>query len=49
MITMHWFTPEEYSETSQTSKMECFAKIVNDEKFLTIFPKRSVSDVCDSF
>ena len=33
-----------YSESSQTSKMELFAKIVNDQKPLTIFAKSSISD-----
>ena len=29
--------PEAYSEPSQTSKMECFVKIVNGWNLLTIF------------
>ena len=33
-----------YSESSQTSKMELFAKILNDQKPLTIFAKSSISD-----
>ena len=33
-----------YSESSQTSKMELFAKIDNDQKPLTIFAKSSISD-----
>ena len=33
-----------YSGPSQVSKMECFAKIVNSWKSLTIFAKRSILD-----
>ena len=33
-------------EPFQTSKMERFAKIVNGQKPLTIFAKRSTLDVC---
>ena len=36
---------EVYSEPSQTSKMELFAKRVNDWKLLTFFVKNSVLDV----
>ena len=44
---------EAYSEPCQTSKMECFAKMLNYQKPLTIFTKRSVLGVlqgseCDS-
>ena len=35
---------EAYSESCQTSKMECFAKIVNGYKLLTVFAKHSISD-----
>ena len=33
---------EAYSEPCQTSKMGCFAKIVDGSKPLTIFAKRSI-------
>ena len=36
---------EAYSEASQAFKMELFARIVNDQKTLTIFAKFSVLDV----
>ena len=36
--------PEAYSESCQTSKMECFANIVNNEKPLTISVIRSILD-----
>ena len=36
---------EAYSEPSQTSKMEFFAKIVNGFQLLTISAKRSIVDV----
>ena len=36
---------EAYSEPCQTSKMQCFAKIVIAEKALTIFPKNSILDI----
>ena len=39
------FYAKKYSEPCQTSKMECFAKIVNGLKLLIIFAKRSVLDV----
>ena len=34
--------PEAYSEPYQTSKIEFFAKAVNDWKLLTIFEKSSI-------
>ena len=34
-----------YSETFQTSKIERFAKIVNNSKPLTIFGKSSILDI----
>ena len=34
-----------YSEPYQTSKMECFAKIVNTFQALTIFAKGSILDI----
>ena len=37
--------PERYSEPCQTSKMEHFPKIVNDQELLTIFAKLFVLDV----
>ena len=37
--------PETYSEHWQTSKMECFAKIVNSWKLLTFFVKHAILDV----
>ena len=37
--------PEAYSETSGTSTMEFFAKIVNGFQLLTIFAKSSLLDV----
>ena len=37
-------TPEAYSDPCQTSKIERFAKIVNDWKPLTIFAKHSILD-----
>ena len=37
--------PEAYSETSQTSKTECFAKIVDSEKPVTIFSKFSILNI----
>ena len=37
--------PEAYLEPSRRSKMERFAKIVNDSTALTLFEKRSFSDV----
>ena len=37
--------PETYSELSRTPKMERFAKIVNGQKPLTVFSKRSVLGV----
>ena len=36
---------EAYSEPSQTSKLEVFAKIVNGFSFLTIFAKSSIVDI----
>ena len=39
-----WYT-EVYSEPSQTSKIECFPKIVNGYKSLIIFVKSSILDV----
>ena len=36
---------EVYSEPSQTSKMEIFAKIVNSQKSWTIFTESSILDV----
>ena len=40
---------EAYSEPCQTSKMKCFAKIINGLKLLTIFAKRSILDVWTFF
>ena len=37
----NWLTPEAYSESCQTRKMELFAKLVNGWKLLTIFAKSS--------
>ena len=42
---MRWIITETYSEPYQTSKMDCFSKIVTDFKPLTVFGKRSVLDV----
>ena len=39
---------EVYSEPCQTSKMECFAKIVSGWKSLTIFAKYSIFVVVTS-
>ena len=39
------FKGQAYLEPCQTSKMERFAKIVNGDKPLTIFAKRSILDV----
>ena len=36
-----------YSEPCQTSKMECFAKIINDFYPLTTFAKEPFSKKCD--
>ena len=36
---------EAYADPCQTSKMECFAKIVNDFQLLTISVKRFILDV----
>ena len=38
-------TSEAYSEPYQTSKMKCFAKIINSSKLLTTVAKRSIFDV----
>ena len=40
-----WLDRKEFSEPSQTSKMELFEKIVNDFQFLTIFPKSFILDL----
>ena len=37
--------PEVYSGIYQRSKMDCFEKIVNDKKLLTIFAKWSILDI----
>ena len=34
--------PEAYSESYQKSKMECFEKLVNVKKLLTVFAKRFI-------
>ena len=39
------FKSDAYSEPYQTSKMECFAKIVNGLKPLAIFAKISILDI----
>ena len=39
------FSPEAYSETSRTSKMELFAKKVNGFQHLTVFVKSSILSV----
>ena len=39
---LQWRILETYSEPCQTSKMECFAKIVNGCKPLTIFAKHAI-------
>lgn len=36
---------EAYSEPYQRSKINCFAKIVNTKKLLTIFTKHSILNV----
>ena len=36
---------DSYSESGQTSPLECFAKIVNSQKPLTFFAKHSILDV----
>ena len=36
---------EAHSEPGQTSKMQCFAKIVNDFLSLTTFVKSSILDI----
>ena len=41
----HRKAPEAHSEPCQTSKMECFAKIVHGLTPLTIFAERSILDV----
>ena len=38
---------EAYSELSQTSKVEFFAKIVNSFKMITIFKKNFILDIFD--
>ena len=43
IFMVYW--PEAYSEPCQTSKIELFAKIVNEWKLLTIFKKSSILDV----
>ena len=37
--------PEAYSEPCQTSKMDCFVKIVNSLNVLTFFLRHSILDV----
>ena len=37
--------PEAYSKPCQTSKMECFAKIVNGSKLKNYFVKHSILDI----
>ena len=39
------YVTETYSEPCQTSKMECFEKIVNDFQLLIIFEKCLILDV----
>ena len=39
---------EVYSEPCQSSKIECYAKIVNGWQQLTIFAKHSILDFCHS-
>ena len=46
-VVMRWKLPRWCLEASQTSKIECFAKIVNKWKLLAIFAKRFVVDVLD--
>ena len=43
------FDPEAYAEPCRTSKMEVFAKIVDDLKPLTIFTKHYILDVWQGF
>ena len=43
LIWSHWL--ETYPEPFETSKMECFAKIVNEFYTLTVFTKRSILDI----
>ena len=38
---------EAYSELSQTSKVEFFAKVVNSFKMITIFKKNFILDIFD--
>ena len=40
---------ETYAKPCQTSKMERFAKIVNDWKYFTIFERRPILDVWQMF
>ena len=42
------FSSQRHSEPCQASKMERFAKIINDQRPLTIFAKRSILDVFQS-
>ena len=45
MWVLHYLDTDMYSKPCQTSKMEQFAKAVNSFQPLTIFTKRSISDV----
>ena len=45
IINVRDYISEAFSESSQASKVECFAKIVNDFQLLITFAKRSIFDV----
>ena len=45
MWVLHYLDTDMYSKLCQTSKMERFAKTVSSFQPLTIFTKRSISDV----